>query len=155
MGGGRQVQAKRLLAGLPMRGSLLDVATGRGELLTFARDAGYTPVRGTEIVPDLCNDDVTEAFAHDLPFADGSFDVVTCFDVLEHLLPDDTEKVIAELFRVARRATVLTIATYSHQENGVEYHVNLRSPAEWRALLPDNPKRFRVFAQQIEVIYAC
>ena len=42
-----------------------------------------------------------------LPFAAGSFDIVTCFEVLEHL--DDPAVAVKELARVARRSLVLSV----------------------------------------------
>ena len=44
-----------------------------------------------------------------LPFADGSFDVVGCFEVLEHLAGDGPERALRELARVARRGVVLSV----------------------------------------------
>ncbi len=44
-----------------------------------------------------------------LPFPDRSFDVVGCFEVLEHLPGDLPGKALAELARVARRAVVLSV----------------------------------------------
>jgi len=42
-----------------------------------------------------------------LPFADDSFDVVVCSEVLEHL--DEPDRAFAELKRVARKRVVLTV----------------------------------------------
>lgn len=44
-----------------------------------------------------------------LPFPDGAFDVVGCFEVLEHLRGDGPERALAEFERVARRAVVLSV----------------------------------------------
>jgi SAM-dependent methyltransferase len=44
-----------------------------------------------------------------LPFPDRSFDVVGCFEVLEHLPGDVPRKALSELARVARRAVVLSV----------------------------------------------
>ncbi|MDQ3513088.1 MAG: methyltransferase domain-containing protein [Chloroflexota bacterium] len=48
-----------------------------------------------------------EASIYDIPFDDGSFDVVGCFEVLEH--QPDPAAALAELARVARRAVVLSV----------------------------------------------
>jgi ubiquinone/menaquinone biosynthesis C-methylase UbiE len=45
----------------------------------------------------------------DLPFPDRSFDVVGCFEVLEHLPDDLPRRALSELARVSRRAVVLSV----------------------------------------------
>lgn len=45
----------------------------------------------------------------DLPFADKSFDVVGCFEVMEHLPGDLPRQALSEYARVARRAVVLSV----------------------------------------------
>jgi ubiquinone/menaquinone biosynthesis C-methylase UbiE len=45
----------------------------------------------------------------DLPFPDRSFDVVGCFEVLEHLPGDVPRRALSELARVARQAVVLSV----------------------------------------------
>ncbi|MDQ3412586.1 MAG: class I SAM-dependent methyltransferase [Chloroflexota bacterium] len=44
-----------------------------------------------------------------LPFADDTFDVIGCFEVLEHLPGNGPDRALAELNRVARRAVVLSV----------------------------------------------
>jgi SAM-dependent methyltransferase len=44
-----------------------------------------------------------------LPFPDDAFDVVGCFEVLEHLPHDLPRQALAELARVARRGVVLSV----------------------------------------------
>ena len=45
----------------------------------------------------------------ELPFPDKSFDVVGCFEVLEHLPGDLPRQALSELRRVARRGVVLSV----------------------------------------------
>ena len=45
----------------------------------------------------------------ELPFPDRAFDVVGCFEVLEHLPGDLPRRALSELARVARRAVVLSV----------------------------------------------
>ena len=44
-----------------------------------------------------------------LPFPDATFDVVGCFEVLEHQPGDGPDRALCELARVARRALVLSV----------------------------------------------
>ena len=113
------------------KGTLLDVSTGRGEVLKVAQDLGHRQVMGTEAVFYLCNGDtVLHAYAHDLPFYDDTFDTVTMFDVMEHLLPEDTAPVCKELARVAKKRGLLTVHNGSHRYRGEELHINRRASYE-------------------------
>jgi SAM-dependent methyltransferase len=114
-------------------GSLLDVGCGRGEVLRLAESLGFT-VKGVEVVPALIDGErVVEGKAYELPFPDGSYDHVTMFDVMEHLLPEDSERVCKELQRVSRETVVLTVSNVSHIHRGEEMHINRRPYAEWDA----------------------
>lgn len=132
MGGNRHADAVRNLADLPSRGSYLDVSCGRGEMLAAADRLGYAPIQGTEIVPALLGPRVIRAEAHALPFPDRSWDVVTLFDVLEHLLPGDDAAACREIRRVARKHLLFTASNrLSTLPDGTELHINRRAYAEW------------------------
>lgn len=49
----------------------------------------------------------SSADVHDLPYPDGSFDLVVCTEVLEHVA--DPPVALRELRRVARDAAILTV----------------------------------------------
>lgn len=121
-------------------GTLLDVSTGRGEVLSLARSLGWI-ARGTEVVDALLGPDVVYATAWALPFPDRSFNLVSCLDVMEHLLPEDAEPTVRELGRITKSRLVLTISNKKSKISGVEYHVNRRPYPEWdgdiRLWLPD------------------
>ena len=111
------------------KGSLLDVSTGRGEVLDLAQDRDFFPVYGTEAVDYLCDGViVVRALAHALPFDNNAFDTVTMFDVMEHLLPEDTEAVCHELKRVARQRVLLTVhnGASAWRNSGGDLHINRR-----------------------------
>jgi ubiquinone/menaquinone biosynthesis C-methylase UbiE len=141
MGAKRNAHAVWALDRLP-RGSLLDVSTGRGEMMREARKMGFAPVMGTEAVPYLCDGrKVVQALGHDLPFADGQFDYVTMFDVMEHLLPEDTGAVCRELKRVASKRVIVTVCNQPSQFGGgkVPLHINLRDSYEvWHEELAEH-----------------
>jgi len=118
--------------------TFLDVGAGRGEILNFVQDSGEFPeVVGTEVVPELIQADarLRYAEAHALDMPDRSVDVVTCFDVLEHLLPADVNPAVDHLFRIARCVVIISAAEDSQFQEGVEHHPSRRPIANWRALL--------------------
>lgn len=114
------------------RGTLLDVGTGRGETLDIARLLGYL-VTGTETVQDLieARPNVVRGVLPELPFADGQFDTVTCFEVIEHLLPKDVMPALRELRRIAKNRIIISAATCSDMRGGVELHPSYRREWEW------------------------
>lgn len=111
--------------------TFLDIGCGRGEVLTFAEEKGYD-VQGVDVV--VLRDKVTYGEAHCLPF-EQAFDVVTCFDVLEHLIPDDTIPALKEIRRLYKRACIITAANYPSLVNGEDLHINKRSYEEWDQLI--------------------
>lgn len=133
MGSDREDIAREVLAELARDGvgrDLLDVGAGRGELVEFAKSLGYRAT-GLEIVSALCTGNV---FRFDgLPNIDDEdqrHDVVTCLDVLEHVLPEITVDSLRELTRVSR-VLVLSIHHGPHLVDGVNLHCNQRPRSEW------------------------
>lgn len=124
------VAAEKVLTGLT--GTLLDVGCGRGEVLNLAERLGMRAT-GAEVVPALIAADprVVYGEAWALPFPDKHFDHVTMFDVMEHLLAEDSERVCRELQRVARQTVILAVANGSSKLDGVELHINRRPYREW------------------------
>lgn len=124
------------LSALPCRGSYLDVSCGRGDMLDQAARLGFSPVQGTEIVPGLIDGSrVVRAEVHNLPFEAGSFDVVTMFDVIEHLLRGDDKNACRELRRVAHRHVILTANNRpSFNKAGDDLHINKRPYEKWDSL---------------------
>lgn len=132
----RMADAVADLAALPTRGSYLDVSCGRREMIQAAKKLGFGPRRGTEIVPELIDGErVVYAEVHALPFEDNSFDVVTMFDVIEHLIPGDDEAACREMARVARKYVILTANNRpSFNKAGDDLHINKRPYEEWDRL---------------------
>lgn len=114
----------------------LDVATGGGHVARRLREAGLEVVScdpASGMRPDVvCR-------AEDLPFADGSFDVVACRVAAHHF--EDVAAAVSEMARVARGRVLLVDNLYAGE--AVEEADRLRDPthvrnyaeAEWRALL--------------------
>jgi ubiquinone/menaquinone biosynthesis C-methylase UbiE len=132
----RMADAARDLAALPIRGTYLDVACGRGEMLCEATRIGFDVVMGTEIVPDLVDGKrVVYGEAHALPFLAKQWNVVTLFDVIEHLVAGDDELACRELARVARDHILITANNRpSFNKAGDDLHINKRPYDEWDRL---------------------
>jgi ubiquinone/menaquinone biosynthesis C-methylase UbiE len=105
-------------------------------MLATASEIGFCPVHGTELVSSLIDGErVVKAYAHDLPFAGKSFDVVTMFDVIEHLLPGDDMAACHELRRVARKHVLITANNHSSRnKDGDDLHINRRDYSVWNDL---------------------
>jgi SAM-dependent methyltransferase len=121
-----------ILADRP-RGSLLDVGTGRGETLDIARSLEYSAVAGTETVDYLVDPsrNIVRGLLPELPIESKTSDTVTCFEVIEHVLPQDVMPALKELERLARDRVIISAATRSDVRGGVELHPSYRSEAEW------------------------
>jgi len=134
MGAKRKAKAAEVLSRYAP-GPLLDVGAGRGELREIAEAAGYV-YQGVEPTSYLCGERITRGIATELPFADMSFDMVACLDVLEHLVPDDVEPALAEMGRVSRSRLFLTASEQSHrsQADGKDLHISKRPKLDWEFL---------------------
>eukprot|EP00899_Mesostigma_viride_P023225 jgi/Mesvir1/4087/Mv24198-RA.1 len=87
--------------------------------------------------PDLLKKGYVEpGILTNLPYADNQFDMVMSSDVLEHIHPEEADKVISELVRVTRRHLFLSISLKGHTKSTAENndeahrHTMLR-PREW------------------------
>lgn len=89
--------------------SILEVGIGNGFLSDYLRRAGVPPTR-LDVDPAL-HPDVVAALPR-LPFPDGSFDTVLCYEVLEHLPFALFAPSVRELRRVARRSVALSLPDY-------------------------------------------
>lgn len=86
--------------------TLLEVGIGNGFVSRYLRAEGINS-HTVDVDPDLSPD--TVASVTELPFADGQFDVVCCFETLEHLPWEDFVPALRELKRVARRQVLLSL----------------------------------------------
>jgi ubiquinone/menaquinone biosynthesis C-methylase UbiE len=115
---------------------VLDVATGGGHVARRLRDEGAEVVTA-DPAPGMQADVVCPA--EDLPFADGSFDVVVTRIAPHHFT--DIGKAVGELARVSNRVVVVEDTQYTSEE--VEAAEKLRDPThvrnysqdEWREML--------------------
>jgi SAM-dependent methyltransferase len=117
---------------------VLDVATGGGHVARRLREEGCTVVT-VDPAPGMQPDVI--ARAEDMPFDEGSFDVVTCRIAPHHF--EDVRKAVAEMARIAQRLVVIEDNLYVDED--VEAAERLRDPThvrcysedEWKQMLTD------------------
>jgi SAM-dependent methyltransferase len=117
--GMRAIYAKQLASlHLPAGARILDVGCGTGGNLGMlsrfgtptAMDASST---AAAFVKQRGFARITVGSATELPFEDGSFDVVTAFGVIEHVAHDD--RMLAEMLRAVRPGGHSLIVTSAHR----------------------------------------
>jgi SAM-dependent methyltransferase len=113
---------------------VLDVATGGGHVARRLREEGCTVVT-VDPAPGMQADVI--ARAEDMPFDDGSFDVVTCRIASHHF--EDVRKAVAEMARISQRLVVIEDNLYVDEQ--VEAAERLRDPTHVRCYSEDEWKR--------------
>lgn len=127
---------------------LLDIGTGRGELLALAAERGAARAVGIEysraavrlakqtiaVHGVSSNSEVVLADARRIPLDDSSIDLVTMLDVAEHLNPGELSQTLREAYRLLRRGGRVLIHT---MPNKTIYDVTYRlqralHPLRWR-----------------------
>jgi ubiquinone/menaquinone biosynthesis C-methylase UbiE len=115
-------EARPVLAAGPTRASLLDIATGSGDVpRVLSRSAADRGIELDLIASDISGDVLDDArqqtgptialVRHDavaLPFADDSVDVVTLCLAAHHLDPPALTAALAEAWRVSKRAVIVS-----------------------------------------------
>ena len=93
----------------------LDIGSGHGDLITLLRAKGLVAHSATcdytaslMALPDV-NVTVANLNTEPLPFADASFDLVTCTEVIEHL--EHYRETLREMYRVLKPAGRLVVTT--------------------------------------------
>lgn len=112
----------------PIR-KVLDVGCGHQMFRAAMRyDVPHVHVFGVDIA---CPSADVIAPAHELPFPDREFDLVGCFDVLEHVRPGDVMATLLEFRRVAPFfAFSICHNDSKNRVNGETLHPTVR-PKEW------------------------
>jgi len=93
---------------------VLDVGCGDGLLLKLLPQAVGLDVskKALEIARKRgIKNEIVVADARKMPFKDNEFDGVAVLDVIEHLYPEDTDKVLSEIKRVAKPKAKIVLIT--------------------------------------------
>jgi SAM-dependent methyltransferase len=113
----------------------LDIATGGGHVARRLRERGAEVVT-VDSAPGMRPDVVCRA--EDLPFADGTFDVVTVRIAPHHF--EDVDAAVREMARVSRDRVVIQDTLYESEE--LERIYSLRDPSHIRCYSEDEWRGF-------------
>ena len=86
--------------------SILDVGAGKGHF----KEAIRKKIKCVSVDIASTKSIDIQAPAHKIPVADNSFEFITAFDVLEHLIPEEINEVLKEFKRIATRGWIFKIA---------------------------------------------
>lgn len=106
--------------------SCLDYGCGKGVLRTLLSD---------NVKQFINYDPCMESFSKR---PEGTFDLVVCLDVMEHVESQYTDNVLNDIFNYADKYVMFNIATSKSIKtlpDGRNTHINLRSNREWLNLL--------------------
>jgi len=128
--GDYRIVADALLELAPFR-SALDVGCANGFLVESFLDAGRE-ARGVELSPEVLevlSPQLRSAIdVGDFAAARGSWDLVCCTEVAEHLPPDRSRELVRKLTGLAKDWIYFTAAPIGQTGRG---HINCRSHLEW------------------------
>lgn len=128
--GDYRIVAEALLDCLPFN-TVLDVGCANGFLIESFLDAGKT-ARGIEVSPavvEILPPELLEAIEiGDFAAATGSWDLVCCVEVAEHIPPERSRELVKKLTGLATSWIYFTAAPVGQSGRG---HINCRSHLEW------------------------
>ena len=123
---------------------VLDVASGTGILGKTLAPTGARVV-GLDYTPTMMEGtrahyaDVVQGDAHQMPFADGSFDAVVCRQGIQFM---DAPRAVGEMARVVRpggRVLLMHLAAYGENDREETFEIQrLRNPVRLNFFLPDD-----------------
>jgi len=87
--------------------SILEVGVGSGFLRTLCKFYLYLNYESMDIDDELQPDHIGSVL--EMPFSDKQYDIVVCFQVLEHLPYTKFIKALSELFRVAKNSVIISL----------------------------------------------
>ena len=99
---------------------ILEIGVGNGFTSKYLKDRNLNVI--TFDVEDELSPDVVGSVLK-LPFDSESFDVVACYEVLEHLLYSEFPKAMKEIHRVSRKYAVLSLPDVT-----TVYRINIELP---------------------------
>jgi len=115
----------------------LDVGCAKGFLVKSLNDLGvdsfgidpsdYALLEAPEEIKDKLSLGVVQS----IDFKDNSFDLVTCFDVMEHIAEKDVSKSLKEMLRVTNKWLILRVVTKELDDDIDTYHEKIHELEWW------------------------
>jgi len=93
--------------------TILEVGIGNGFVYNFLKDYLGFQISSVDINPEL-NADITDNIINPSSVSENSFDLVTCFEVLEHMPFEDSIKAINNICQIARKHVLISIPDMRH-----------------------------------------
>ncbi|MDR2490120.1 MAG: class I SAM-dependent methyltransferase [Spirochaetaceae bacterium] len=87
--------------------SVLEVGIGPGVIKAILKNIGNCIYESMDIDDELKPDHIGSILA--MPFQNNQYDVIGCFQVLEHLPYENFERALSELLRVAKKAVIISL----------------------------------------------
>ena len=87
--------------------SILEIGSGMGVLKVVLKEVLNQNIETMDLYDTFKPDHIGSVTA--IPFPDNVYDVVSCFQVLEHLPFDDLEKGLSEMMRVSSKAVIISL----------------------------------------------
>lgn len=115
----------------------LDVGCAKGFLVKALSDLGVKALGidpseyAIANAPDGLKDQLMIGVAQTVPYPDNLVDLVTCFDVLEHIPEKDTPQVISEMFRVSNKWVIIRVVTKELPDDVDLSHETIRNKDWW------------------------
>lgn len=99
---------------------VLEIGTGNGFVSKYLRERGVK-IKTLDIDKKLNPNVVGSVLG--IPFIDGSFEVIACYEVLEHLPYSEFPKALKEIHRISRKHVVLSLPDVT-----TVYRINIELP---------------------------
>jgi ubiquinone/menaquinone biosynthesis C-methylase UbiE len=110
---------------------ILEIGVGNGLVSSFLKSIADLKVTTLDIDPKLRPDKVGSVLA--IPFRQGTFDLVACYEVLEHLPFDQFIPALTEMRRVTRQSVVISLPNCSRV---YKYFIHVPKIGDFQFLIP-------------------
>ena len=133
---------------------MLDIGCGRGYYVRDALEEGINAygidvsTHALENALAEVKDRITFGSITEIPFGDEEFDVMTAFDVIEHIHPKDTLNMMEEIRSLLKSDGIIIITTPNSNFGSWVFdltHINVRPPKFWKLIFEEHNFKVQMF----------